>query len=731
MRMGGVLVAIAFDGGRATQLFGDDVVCCSPTDIATQLDAHVWDLVVVAPEFLPLPSGNYIVAAWLSDPVQAADAVAAGADHVLLDPAPELTRAVVALAQRERKRRDWTQALEVAIEHVSDGVEIAAADAKIRAVNPAYTRHCGYTADDAIGHTPAELTRSEVHKPEHFAGIWQTLQSGRSWSGALVGRRKDGSLLHQMTTVTPVLSSGECMHIVGVKTYFPWLNEDAPDEDLQKLVTRLKTSEQRHRVMIASAGDSMLVADHETNVILDANPAAMNLYGYALEELRGLTTDQILAKTENHSEVTQNVPRLQRVQLRKKDGTTFFGDLRLTVTEIGGRRVRIGIVRDVTEQIEREQALEETNRRLVEAQRGLLRSARLAAIGELAAGVAHEINNPLQFLSTNLAVMEESVSDAHQELLRDAKEGVRRIASIVRALVPFSRIATGGPKPVDINDVVRWALRITENEIRHHAELVTKLEATASFLGHEEQLGQLVTNLLINAMNAIQAGSSSKNRIVVSTRSSAQTIRLEVADSGVGIPADQLEQIFEPFYTTRRDGTGLGLALSAEIARAHAGTISVEASNLGGACFVVEFPLPEEPVRAAKTPTEKPAPQVRARILLIDDEPGILRAYARMLSRDLDVVTAGSGRGALDRIAGDKRFDAVVCDLMMPIMDGPAFYTQLKAVAPELVRLVVFCSGGAFTAEARAFIKDADVPVVSKSIDRNDLLTTIQELTES
>jgi signal transduction histidine kinase/ActR/RegA family two-component response regulator len=368
----------------------------------------------------------------------------------------------------------------------------------------------------------------------------------------------------------------------------------------------------------------------------------------------------------------------------------------------------------------------------------LAHSARLATIGEIAAAVAHEINNPLQFLSVSLDELRRELArelPGHRgaegrALLDDALEAVKRIRSISVELLPFARSTPGEVQLVDLNKVVMRAVRMVRNEARHRAELVCDLGELPGFSGDAQQLAQLCTNLLLNASQAIEEGHADQNRIVVTTRALDGKVRLTIEDTGCGIPAHHLERIYERFFTTKPagQGTGIGMSVCREIILGHGGTIHVESEVGKGTLVTVE--LPAAAMRSLVAPhSQMPPPPVRdLRMLVVDDDLLVLKSYRRALGKIHRLVFASDGEDALAILRSDRRFDVILCDLMMPTMDGPRFYDELSVVAPELRPRVLFCSGGAFTQRADGFIKTLDVPILHKPISIEDLQRAISRV---
>jgi signal transduction histidine kinase len=374
-------------------------------------------------------------------------------------------------------------------------------------------------------------------------------------------------------------------------------------------------------------------------------------------------------------------------------------------------------------------------------QEQLLISDRMASVGTLAAGVAHEINNPLAALIANLEFSLEELAkvggdgahlDDVQAPLEDAREAADRVRMIVRDLKVFSRSGDEERRgPVDLEQVLESSLRMAWNEIRHRAHLVKDYGACPPAWGNESRLGQVFLNLIINAAQAIPDGRSSENEIRVVTRPVEDRVLVEITDTGSGIPPEVVPRIFDPFFTTKPAGigTGLGLAICHRIVTTLGGTINVESKVGQGTIVRVTLPVAHEKgVTGPALPTVSAAPRRRGRILVIDDEPMINAILRRMLGRDHDVEAASSVREALDRVRRGESFDVILCDLMMPEMTGMDLHEQLLADHPALAERLVFMTGGAFTPAAREFLDRVPNQRLEKPFEPHILRSVIQNM---
>ncbi len=374
-----------------------------------------------------------------------------------------------------------------------------------------------------------------------------------------------------------------------------------------------------------------------------------------------------------------------------------------------------------------------TERRQLQAQVAFY--DRIASLGTMSAGIAHEINNPLTFVSNNLEhvivkLADSATPDAADSLdaLRDALEGTRRIAGIVRDLKAFSRDDVA-PKPVPTNlkRALDVAFKMTNKVTSPRAKLVTTFpDEIPLALATESRLAQVFVNLLINAAQAIPDEKVATGEIRVTVSVEEQHVVIEVADNGTGMKPDVLRRVFDPFFTTKPlgVGTGLGLSICHGLVAGFGGELTVK-SELGvGSTFSVRLG------RAAHRPVETEASRGvalrrKARVLVVDDEPMILRALGRVLQPH-EVVTRSSVDEALPDVTSGK-FDIVLCDLMMPGRTGMELYDIVQRERPELLPRLVFVTGGAFTKAAREFLAAIPNPTVSKPIDTAELSRVIHE----
>ncbi|KFE71260.1 hypothetical protein DB31_3390 [Hyalangium minutum] len=385
----------------------------------------------------------------------------------------------------------------------------------------------------------------------------------------------------------------------------------------------------------------------------------------------------------------------------------------------------------------RVQELQATRERLIHAEK-------MAAVGTLAAGVGHEINNPLAFIISNLHYAATEVRGARQEggqqqwgeveqALNEALQGADRVRRIVQDLRTFSRMQPERLKRVDVHAVLELALSFADAEIRHRARLVKDYGEPIQVLGDETRLGQVFLNLLVNAAQAIPEGHADRNEIYLTTRKDQQGhLRVVVRDTGTGIPPDVLPRIFEPFFTTKPVGvgTGLGLSICHSYVQNMGGDIHVHSELGKGTTFeVVLPPAPAHPSgeHSAISGITR-LPEARGRLLIIDDEPLLITALSRTLASEHEVVAFTNAREALERLRSGERYALILCDLMMPEMTGMELHATLAQEAPGQAERMVFLTGGAFTEAAQAFLETTQLPWLEKPFEPERLRKRLRTL---
>ena len=387
----------------------------------------------------------------------------------------------------------------------------------------------------------------------------------------------------------------------------------------------------------------------------------------------------------------------------------------------------VRVSRDVTEQ------------KSTQAQ--LMVSDRLATVGMLAAGVAHEINNPLAAVIANLELAQQdaalwtgprgapSRASSLKEAISDAREGAERVRQIVRDLKVFSRADEGDRgSAVDVELVMESSLRMAWNEVRHRAKIVKDYGIVPAVAAMESRLGQVFLNLLVNAAQAIPPGCAETNQIGISVQlDPSGQVLVEIRDTGPGMPPEIVRQLFTPFFTTKPKGlgTGLGLSICQRIVTDLGGSLTVTSQVGLGTTFRVLLPTSPEPPPLEKTNVQAVAATKRGSILVIDDDAMIGTAVQRALRAEHDIAVMTDARLCIERIRSGERFDAILCDLMMPELTGMDFYRTLREFAPDQAERIVFFTGASFSRGAREFLEEVPNTFLEKPFRIQSLRSAI------
>ena len=369
---------------------------------------------------------------------------------------------------------------------------------------------------------------------------------------------------------------------------------------------------------------------------------------------------------------------------------------------------------------------------------------RLSAVGMLAAGVAHEINNPLAVVTSNLDLVLDELRKASQSsspgvselemMLNEARQGADRIAEIVSGMKTFARAGEERRSALDVQPLLELAVNVAFNGLRQRARIVKDFAKVPLIEADEARISQVFVNLLVNAAQSIPEGDVQQNQVGISTRTDALgRCVVEITDTGCGIAPEILDRIFDPFFTTKAIGEGIGLGLSIchRIVSAIGGELTAQ-SELGvGSTFRILLPpaaLAVAHEQKAQPTTAPPSSGLRGRVLIIDDDPLIVGLLCRILDKQHDVTCLTDGKPALDLLLSGHRYDVILCDLMMPGTNGMDIYAALSGALPEQVQRLVFVSGGAVTPGTRKFIEDIPNRLVEKPFSANQIRTLVSDL---
>ncbi len=655
--------------------------------------------------------GREIVVDLALAPMRASDGTIRGRVAVFAD-----------VTEREEARRNLAESelrYRLLLEQAGDGIIISEDGGAILEANDRICELLGRDRESLVGTDVALLDARAPDKPSTQRTVVRDVIFGRLVGQPVHDERSlrcaDGSV-RVLDVTTKVLPDG---HAIGI---YRDLSERRRAEEA------LRLSESKFRRLIESAPDAVLV--QRDGRILYANQALVQLQGFSsADALIGHSVLELVHPDDRStarelgagSEPPQRFHRHRELRHLRRDGVAVSVEVSTVPVEYEGGAATVAFIRDVS-------ARKELERRL-------LVTERMASVGTLAAGVAHEINNPLAYVLTNL---EFALGELGSQLsvgsprmteallaLEEARRGAERVQQIVQSLKTFSHPEEDRRRPVDVRRTLDLAIRMATSEIKQRAQLRRHYGDVPAIEANESRLGQVFLNLLVNAAQAIPDGHVGEHEITVKTATDAQgRAVIEVTDTGPGIAPEVIGRIFDPFFTTKPVGvgTGLGLSICHNIVRSLGGEIAVESRVGVGTTLRVTLP-PAGAERAKVHTTNLPAPAAlrRARVLVIDDEPAIGASIRRVLSAHHDVEVVTGGRDGVAKLTGDVSYDVVLCDLMMPDLTGMDVWEELSQKRPDILPRIVFLTGGTFTERARIFVEERPDKVVTKPFRPQEL----------
>lgn len=645
---------------------------------------------------------------------------------LLTEAASDMSFALDMLAFREEHARAEANAARLAaiVESTGDAVISETIDGIVTSWNPAATRLFGYTAEETVGRPMSEIlppSRLTVAEREVLARV----RSGeRVPQIESVRRRKDGTTFPVTSTISPLFDPDG--RVAGISCISRDLSES-------KRAEQVAERERRFAELLLETMPGTVVVHDERARVIRWNDTFARVTGYSPEEITKMDPLEFFVPSDRDAmsarirSVFADGEASVEAAFASKDGGThpyFFTGRRV---ELDGRTCLLGVGVDIAE------------RKRTEAQ--LIVSDRMASVGLLAAGVAHEINNPLAAVIANLELAEQEIEALAEhtpisvdlsEELRDAREGAARVRTIVRDLKIFSRTERDDTGPVDAEQVIESTLRLARNELRHRARLERVFGEVPRVRANESRLGQVLLNLVVNAAQAIPEGDYEKNLVRIETAvGSKGMVTISVTDTGSGIAPEIRERLFTPFLTTKPVGvgTGLGLSICHRIVSGFGGSIDFTTETGVGSTFRVHLPIAEgAAISAPHSEPTRPAARRMGRVLVVDDEPTMHATIRRILAHDHEVEAVSKAVEALALFRSGARFDVVLCDVMMPQTTGVELYRTLADIDPEQAARVVFMTGGAFTQTAREFLDTSSNRRIEKPFQVEGLRALIDEI---
>lgn len=667
-----------------------------------------------------------------------------------------------------------------AVEQSPETIVITDLDGRIEYVNPQFSKTTGYSFDEVRGKNPRILKSSHTTS-EEYQILWEAIKNGREWRGEFHNRRKDGELYWESAAISPITDNN------NVITHYLAMKEDITarkrmESALQRrndeltfinrvshaIISCLDTAqilclllEEIRAFWNVSAGMIWMVEESSGDLVCTQVtepykeqgtrwrlPAGRSLLGWVQREKKGLIVDDAPQDPRFNNIEQNNLPLRALLAVPLQSNSTTIGVLQFVDEQIGRfTETDLKLVESLAatavntiENARLHQNLQTQFQKLKSTQAQLIQSEKLAAIGELISGIAHELNNPLASIILYAGLMEARGVD--DKVRRDLKQIViqsHRASNVVHGLLDFARQRSSERTPTQVNDVLKRTVDLLAYELRtHNIKVETNFSTTMPIIladGH--QLQQVFVNLINNALQAMNNEKGGK--VTLTTKycmsrlmepDSKKTILIIIQDDGPGIAQESASHIFDPFFTTKAagKGTGLGLAVCRGIITNHQGEIWMESELGRGAAFFIELPIiaPEEELvtdvveKTAVSPDTYTATEKR--ILVVDDEASILMIITRILRRrGFAVDSAESGAAALERLQQNS-YDLIVSDLRMPEMSGQTFYRQATEKYPEYNGRFIFTTGDAITPDLRSFLKENNAPALEKPFEMEELI---------
>ncbi len=535
----------------------------------------------------------------------------------------------------QRQLDEQIRKMSRAIEQSPATILITNVEGSIEYVNPKFCQTTGYSAEEVIGQTPRILKSGEM-TPEGYANLWKTITSGKEWRGEFHNKRKDGSLYWEYASISPLFDKdGKISGYLAVKEDITErkaveaelaksrLEMEVNHAKLEQLFAEVAHGKREWEETLDNLRDFIILTDAD-NRIRRCNQLLAESTGQSVNDLAGVDWRKLLTGAGySFGRFDGKSGELRNERLGRVYDINVY-----EIVHEGTLEGHVISMNDTTELRAASLELEKAYAELKEAQLQIFQQEKMASIGQLAAGVAHEINNPMGFISSNLTTLtkyvdrlaeyigagdqaladfsESSTAKALKEtrkrlkidhimedsrqLIMESQDGAGRVRRIVQDLKSFSRVDQSEKALIDLNEALETTINIAWNEIKYVAELNKDFGNIPQIICFPQQLNQVFLNLLVNASHAMEG---KRGIITVRSWNEGESVFVSVTDSGCGIPEEIRQRIFEPFFTTKEvgKGTGLGLSISYEIIRKHGGEITVESEVGKGTTFVVRLPV--------------------------------------------------------------------------------------------------------------------------------------------
>ena len=496
-------------------------------------------------------------------------------------------------------------------------------------------------------------------------------------------------------------------------------------EEISSSIDEINESKVRFNILAEATSEAIVLT--ENGLVFDINLNFLDLMNYTFEDVKSKNFLNLIAPESYHLidyiASIKDTPPFE-VFLMKKTGEVFPVDLSIKTMPYQGRTICVTTLRDLSPQKEAEEKIRISDR--------------MASIGQLSAGIAHEINNPLTFVSLNLERAIQQINsylkikqspelEAILDIVQETNKATNKIKTIARDLKSFSHSSqTEIVQPVDLVEVMDSAARMAFFGIKSQATITKDYQAVPLAAANEGRLGQVFLNLIVNAAQAMPERDISQNKIhlVLKTNTDGKIVA-EVQDTGLGMTEEVRQRLFTPFFTTKPigEGTGLGLSLCQNIIKSFDGKIEVESTLNVGSIFRVILNKAEvqktqtvnKDTTSSNVITTKST--YRGKVFLVDDDLDLTETIDILLNADHDVVIANSGKKALEILEKNSDFDVVLMDMSLGDTTGIHIYETMQKIKPDLTSKFIFMTGGATNIKAQTFLKQIQNLVVEKPFE--------------
>jgi PAS domain S-box-containing protein len=623
--------------------------------------------------------------------------------------------------QAEEELKASEQNFRNSIDSSSFGIRISDIDNHTLYANQTLLDIFGYNnIDEVIAKSP-----QDYYSPESYAE-YLAMREKHGFGEVIPDQvdidiiRKDGAVRHLQASFKIVLWNGK-------KQYQTQYNDITARKKMEEA---LRESEEKYRLIVENTRDIIFTVNAREEYVY-VSPSVKGILGYNPTELIGKLFLSLVHPEDRH--ILEEETARAGVSGHQTSGDSEYrtrhasGEWRWVVSR--GTRVMdangnflyfIGIIRDITayKRAEKEKQILEEKAQI---------NSRLAAVGEMAAGIAHEINNPLTGVLgfSQMLLENKNVPEDIKENLKLIADGSQRVAEIVKRLLTFARQSKPIKAMANLNELIENTLKLREYVLKtNNINVVTRFDPELPWsVVDPGQMQQVFLNLIVNAEQAMKKAHG-KGTLTITTKKIDNNIRILFHDDGPGITAENMGHLFEPFFTTKEpgEGTGLGLSLSRSIVLEHDGKMNVESEFGRGAIFIIDLPIIEALLSEAETAASSVKAQPEAtkpgRILVIDDEAGVRTLIEKTLTRmghSVDVID--DARAALDIIDAGTVYDVILTDVRMPGMSGIELYPLIIRRMPSMKNRIIFITGDVMGLDIRTFLNQNNLPYLSKPFD--------------